>query len=252
VWDGENYIDADTGWVLPTWDQALDEAEADPDAKPMHVMRFGTQLDIQGIIAPSPDADRAVRYLTKYLTKSISGSHGDGETDPAREAHIDRLHQEVLYLPCSERCPNWLRYAVQPDQAGPGMVPGQCPSKAHDREHLGHGGRRVLVSRKWSGKTLTQHRADRAAVVRQTLQAAGIEAPAADRCAADQTMPDGSPRWVWQDTQVSPAEFIQAISAGITERRRWRAQYEHAKQQATGPPGPVDNLSASQPAAPAA
>ena len=32
---------------------------------------------------------------------------------------------------------------------------------AHDADHLGYAGRRVLVSRKWSGKTLADHRADR-------------------------------------------------------------------------------------------
>ncbi|WP_328823625.1 hypothetical protein [Microlunatus kandeliicorticis] len=30
------------------------------------------------------------------------------------------------------------------------MRAGDCSSKAHDREHLGLGGRRVLVSRQWS------------------------------------------------------------------------------------------------------
>jgi hypothetical protein len=39
---------------------------------------------------------------------------------------------------------------------------GHCPSKAHDRDHLGLGGRRVLVSRRWTGKTPDEHRADRA------------------------------------------------------------------------------------------
>ncbi len=40
-------------------------------------------------------------------------------------------------------------------------MPGACKGKAHRREHLGYAGRRVLVSRKWSGKTLADHRADR-------------------------------------------------------------------------------------------
>ncbi|WP_394346868.1 replication initiator [Thermobifida fusca] len=43
------------------------------------------------------------------------------------------------------------------------MRPGFCTSKAHRREHLGYAGRRVLVSRKWSGKTLANHKADRLA-----------------------------------------------------------------------------------------
>ncbi len=67
----------------------------------------------------------------------------------------------MRFEPCSPRCANWLRYGVQPKNARPGLVPGACKGKAHRREHLGYAGRRVLVSRKWSGKTLADHRADR-------------------------------------------------------------------------------------------
>ena len=55
------------------------------------------------------------------------------------------------------------------------MTPGVCKGKAHKPEHLGIGGRRVLVSRKWSNKTLDDHRAERAAFVRQLLEQAGIQ-----------------------------------------------------------------------------
>ncbi len=54
------------------------------------------------------------------------------------------------------------------------MTPGRCKGKAHRPEHLGIAGRRVLVSRKWSNKTLDDHRAERGAFVRQLLEAAGI------------------------------------------------------------------------------
>ena len=87
VWDGESYVDADTGQVLPTWAEALDQLERDPDARAAHVMRFGRQVDMAGIIAPSSDADRAVRYLTKYLTKAVADTQHDPDTgpDPAAE-----------------------------------------------------------------------------------------------------------------------------------------------------------------------
>ncbi len=178
-WDTEvgTYRDADTGFALPSWEEALDELAGNEDAAPAVVMRFGSQLDIAGIIAPSADADRSIRYLTKYLTKSVSETYTDPEQlDPLYEAHIDRLHEQVLYLPCSEACANWLRYGIQPKDAGPGLFPGGCASKAHDRENLGLGGRRVQVSRAWSGKTLSEHKADRATVVREVLKEAGIEA----------------------------------------------------------------------------
>ncbi len=118
----------------------------------------------------------------------------------AREAQIDRLHAELRWLPCSPRCANWLRYGIQPDRPSPG----RCPSKAHDREHLGIGGRRVLVSRDWSGKTLSEHRADRSAVVREALQSAGMAAPDLERMATDVLSPDGLPRDVWTDERPDP------------------------------------------------
>ncbi len=102
VWDPveKGYRDPGTGFPLPTWAQVLDELDADPDARPAVVMRFGTQVDIAGIIAPSADADRAIRYLVKYLTKSVAETYTDPEhADPQYEAHIDRLHHQVLHLP---------------------------------------------------------------------------------------------------------------------------------------------------------
>ena len=247
VWDGESYVDADTGEVLPTWQQALDRLAADPAAKPGHVMRFGRQVDMAGIIAPSEDADRAVRYLTKYLTKAVADTHTepDAEPDPVVEAHVDRLHAELRYLPCSERCANWLRYGIQPDQPGPGLQPGRCPSKAHDREHLGLGGRRVLVSRQWSGKRLAEHKADRATVVREALLAAGLVAPETERLAATVTLPDGSPRFVWTDTRPDARTYARVLLASIAERQKWRQQYEAAKAAAP----PVDNPPATTPPA---
>jgi hypothetical protein len=150
VWDRRtmNYVEPSTGDLLPTWDQAVDELE-----EPTAVMRFGKQVDIQGLLGDSADSDRRVHQLTKYLTKSVSETYAECP-DRAYERHIDRLHAEVRWLPCSPECANWLRYGVQPRDAGPGLVPGRCASRAHDREHLGIGGRRVQVSRHWTGKTL--------------------------------------------------------------------------------------------------
>lgn len=238
VWDGADYLDPATGAVLPTWAEALDATLADEDAEPVHVMRFGTQADMRGIIAPSHEADRAVRYLTKYLTKAISDpldrtpdedDTGDSG-DPAREAHITRLVAELRYLPCSPRCANWLRYGVQPQHAHTDQVPGHCRGKAHDQEHLGLGGRRVLVSRQWSGKTLTDHKADRATVVREALLAAGVVAPETERLAATVLSGDGLPRFVWTSEHPEPSEYVAVIFASIAEKIRWRTQYEQAKQ----------------------
>ena len=161
------------------------------------------------------------------------------------------MHHELAFLPCSPECANWLRYGVEPKNPGPGLTPGHCASKAHDRDHLGLGGRRVLVSRKWSGKTLTQHRADRAAVVRQVLQAAGIDATEADRLSVNVLHDDGQPRFVWDDLPATGADYTEVLVASVMERRRWRTQYDTAKQAAQQRDGPpVDNRSATTKAAP--
>ena len=143
--------------MLPTWDHALDAIG--PDDEPWHVARFGDRFDAQGVLSGSKDAGRCIGYLTKYLTKQVADCH-QAETD-AQRAHAARLAEALRLQPCSPRCANWLRYGIQPKNTRPGLAPGRCKGKAHDADHLGYAGRRVLVSRKWSGKTLADHRADR-------------------------------------------------------------------------------------------
>ena len=234
-WAGNRagYVDPDTGEVLPTWAQALARLDHDPDAKPAHVMRFGKQLDMQGVIPEH--ADQAVRYLAKYLTKAIGETHG-AESDPAYARHLDRLHAELRWLPCSPRCANWLRYGVQPEHAKPGLIPGQCRMPAHRRDNLGVT-RRVLPSRLWSGKTVDQSKADRAEVVRQTLLSAGIADLDLDRMAATATLPDGTPRFAWTDMRPDHDTYVRIVLDSIGERQRWRAQYEHAKTLARAAAG---------------
>jgi len=261
----EQYVDPDTGVPLPTWDEACDAVE-----DPTHVVRFGRQVDIKGLLGGTPDSDRAVQYLCKYLTKNVAdtytGQHPadqgtSDDDDPAGrggrgawvaaayERHIDRLHAVVQLLPCGPACGNWLRYGVQPDQPGAGLAPGWCSSPAHERENLGLSGRRVLVSRQWSGKTLTEHRADRRADVAQVLAAAGIDPGDGDQMAADQTLPDGTPRYVWADVEPGEVDYVAVIAASLRQANRWRAQYDDAKQLAAqrGSPrgGPVDSHSAT-------
>lgn len=125
VWDSGDYVDPVTGEILPTWTQARDQAEAVPEARPAHVLRFGMQLDMAGTIAPSADADRAVRYLTKYLTKSVAAAHvgDDDQPDPTYRRHVDRLHAELRWLPCLPRCANWLVTASNPTTPAPDLSP---------------------------------------------------------------------------------------------------------------------------------
>jgi hypothetical protein len=243
---------------LPTWEEALDQLDQDAEqtgqcgrAGPAVVLRFGAQVDIKGIIAPSAEADRTIRYLTKYLTKDVATTYtprtvndnneDDGDERGSRvnagyQRHLDRLWQQLRVLPCSPDCGNWLRYGIQPRHPEPRPDPtaagGEllCPGKAHTRDHLGLGGRRVQVSRHWSGKTLAEHRADRAAVVREVLAAAGVEPPEADRLATSVLADDGRPRFVWEDLPAHASrDYIRVVMGSVLQAHRWRAEYEHAK-----------------------
>ncbi len=142
VWDQktQTYVDPGTGEALPSWEEATEDLD-----EPAHVVRFGTQVDIKGLLGGTEDSDRTVRYLCKYLTKNVADTYADENADwsDAYQRHTDRLHAEVRRLPCSPGCANWLRHGVTPNDPGPGLVPGQCSSPANDRENLGLGGRRV-------------------------------------------------------------------------------------------------------------
>jgi hypothetical protein len=238
VWDAETggYRDPATGEPLPTWDDALDALDDDPDAEPLHVVRFGPQLDAKGVLVGSPDARRCIGYLTKYLNKSAHECH-EPATD-AERAHVDRLADALRYEPCSPTCANWLRHGVQPRNARPGLRPGTCRAKAHRRTHLGHGGRRVLVSRKWSGKTLADHKAERRAWVLELL----------GNSANGDTADVDPHRYVWAPvTRTDPdvAPLSHRLLRAVAERVRWRAALDRAKALAEGP-DPQTELSATR------
>ena len=217
VWDehARTYLDPATGEVLPTWDDALDAIG--PGDPPRHVARFGAKFDAQGVLAASKDASKCIWYMTKYLTKQVADCHTP-ETD-AQRIHMDRLAEALRYEPCSPRCANWLRYGIQPKNARPGMVPGACKGKAHRPEHCGYAGRRVLTSRKWSGKTLADHRGDRKAWIIETL---GLEPPDPARYAWHVVTPD--------DQDYLPLD--RRLLHVIADRARWRAALAEAKRRA--------------------
>jgi hypothetical protein len=231
VWDEHtlSYLDPATGEVLPTWDQALDAIAA--DAEPHHVVRFGDRFDAQGVLAGSKDAARCIGYLVKYLTKQVGDCH-HVET-AIQQAHAGRLAEALRYQPCSPTCANWLRYGVQPKNPRPGLVPGCCKGKAHDADHLGYAGRRVLVSRKWSNKTLDDHRADRKEWLLRTL---GISATDPARYAWELVEP-GDP-----DHMDRARRLLHAVA----DRLRWQAALNEARRRANLPDsdGSVDKEAA--------
>ncbi len=212
-----SYLDPATGEILPTWDQALD-AISDQD-QPLHVARFGQRFDAQGVLAGSRDAARCIGYLTKYLTKHIADCH-QAQTD-GQHAHASRLADALRYEPCSPTCANWLRYGIQPKNPRPGLRPGHCKGKAHRREHLGYAGRRVLVSRKWSGKTLADHRADRKTWLMTTL---GLP-----------TVDPG--RYTWAPVTPGDPDHMppaQRMLHVVADRIRWREALAEARRRGAG------------------
>ncbi len=218
VWDERRaaYLDPATGELLRTWDQALDAIGTDDE--PMHVARFGDRFDAQGVLAGSQGARQCIGYLTKYLTKHVGDCHQD-DSDGQR-AHVERLVEALRY--------------EQPKNARPGLRPGYCKGKAHRREHLGYAGRRVLVSRKWSGKTLADHRGDRKAWLTEML---GL--PATD-----------PGRYTWEPVTPGDPDHMpngQRLLHVVADRIQWQTALDRARQRAAMHPPP--DLSATGKAA---
>jgi Replication initiator protein, pSAM2 len=209
------YLDPATGELLTDWDDALDAIG--PHDDPMHVARFGTKFDAQGVLAGSKDSARCIGYLTKYLTKQLGDCHHP-ETDPQRE-HEDRLAEALRFEPCSPTCANWLRYGIQPKNPRPGLVPGACKGKAHRRDHLGYAGRRVLVSRKWSGKTLADHRGDRKTWLTEML---GLPAP-------------DPATYRWEPVQPGDDDYLppaRRLLHAVADRLQWERALTEARHRA--------------------
>jgi hypothetical protein len=102
---------------------------------------------------------------------------------------------------------------------------GFCKGRAHRRETLGFGGRRVLVSRKWSGMTLADHKHDQRQWVLATL---GLSA----------TDPEAV-RYAWEpvkagDPDVAP--LSHRLMRAVADRARWREALEAARRDARGDP----------------
>ena len=185
--------------------------------------RFGDRFDAQGVLSGSKDAGRCIGYLTKYLTKQVADCH-QAQTD-AQRAHAARLAEALRYQPCSPRCANWLRYGIQPKNARPGLVPGCCKGKAHDADHLGYAGRRVLVSRKWSGKTLADHRADRKEWLLSTL---GVSATDPARYAWEPVAP-ADPDHMEHARRLLHAVADRAAMASRTRRGETQSPGSHRR-----------------------
>jgi hypothetical protein len=172
-----------------------------------------------------------IRYVTKYITKHTGDCH-KLTTDRQRH-HLDRLWQQLQITPCNDRCANWLLFGVQPKKAHAKLKPGRCKGKVHQRDTLGIGGRRILISRDWSGKTLADHKHDAKAWVRALL---GVTTdPATAPPVDDQGDTAVRATHVWElarpdDPDVMPV--AHRLMRSISERARWRSELLAAKDRA--------------------
>ncbi|MEV0080460.1 replication initiator [Nocardia neocaledoniensis] len=228
VWDYDagTFADPRTGRPLTYWDDALAVLDSVDELDPAHTLKFGGQTDAQQIIADSKGMDRGVRYLTKYLTKSL----GELLTPTSRRVaeHYDRLHAELCVTPCSPRCGVWLLYGIVPKGASEKTQPGKCKGNAHRRDTLGLPGRRVLVSVKWTGKTVPDHKAERREFVRQQLAAVGIYPPDTSHLRITPVRPGD------QDAPPRVHLILNLVATRISQR----AQYTTARlAMDEGPPG---------------
>ncbi|MGA4683580.1 replication initiator [Micromonospora sp. AB353] len=238
LWDADRaeWIDPDSREPLRSWADALDLIDTDPDAQPAHVVRFGTQVHAEGVTPGTVHANRTIGYITKYITKSAADCHKP-DTDRQRD-HLDRLWHELRVTPCNERCANWLLYGIQPKKAHGRLQAGRCKGKVHQRATLGIGGRRILVSRDWSGKTLADHRADARAWVRNLL---GITTGATD---ADTASQDDPPAYAWElarpdDPDLPPLQH--RLLKALSQRAQWKAALLAARDRAsTGSAPPAE------------
>jgi hypothetical protein len=234
--DRETYVDPKTRAPLPGWESTLDAIGDDPDATPAYTVRLG-RIDPRGINDGDTHVERSIRYVTKYITKDVAESARARST--AQQAHTDRLHEELSTLPCAPTCANWLLYGVQPKNAKPGLVPGRCKGKVHQPASLGFTGRRMLVSRSWSTRTLSDIRTDNAAWVRAVLAHPDPDTTGDGHDQADEH-PPGSPdegitgvarRYYYElarpDDPDVPA-YQHRILTAVAARDRWRQQLRAA------------------------
>jgi len=92
-----------------------------------------------------------------------------------------------------------------------------------------YAGRRVLVSRKWSGKTLADHRGGRKQWLMDTL---GLSAT------------DDTGRYRWEQVTPNDTDYLappERLVRVVAERMRWKHALDEARRRAqeaaTDPPG---------------
>ena len=197
-----------------------------PDAltEPAHIVTFGPQVHVKGILGGTEEAGRHIGYLTKYLTKSVGQAAGlDDDRDRAAARAPRRLAAELAH------------HAVL--AALPGLAALRHPAQGRPTVHGARGCARARrtspntsaspAAASWSpasGRTRpsTDHRAERTAFVRQLLDQAPASGPATPSTTARSS--GRRPRPGDPDVPTRPVLLLHAIH----QRQRWRADYHAA------------------------
>ncbi|WP_371688602.1 replication initiator [Micromonospora sp. KC207] len=107
----------------------------------------GAQVDARGVMPGTGDAERTIRYVTKYITKNTGDCHrrpptGNGHTSTGSGSNSGSPRAPTgAPTGCSTR---------PPKKAHAKLKPGRCKGKVHQRDTLGIGGRRTLI--RWLGE----------------------------------------------------------------------------------------------------
>lgn len=191
-------------------------------------MRFGARTRRSRACCGGSRTPTGLGYLTKYITKDVAGTYDDDQND-RRQAHVDRLHRELRYLPCSERCANWLRYGIQPKNASPDLAPGFC-----DRRRTDANTSASAAGASWSPANGHPRPSPGTAPTERTSFGPHSSRPASllrtpTACPADVHTSDGRPRFVWEPIERDHSTYAQVVMLAVAERRRWRAEYDTAR-----------------------
>ena len=159
VWDDKRGRGSTpTPGPAPAWAAALDALDDDPDAEPVHVASFGPQVKAKGVntgsatlTAPSATSPSTSPRTPTPATPSPPTRNAPTSTGSGTNCASPRARTGAP-TGCSTASSRRTHTAK--------LRPGPCKGRVHQRATLGIGGRRVLVSRDWSGKTLADHRAD--------------------------------------------------------------------------------------------
>ena len=192
-----------------------------PDDEPQHVARFGDRFDAQGVhrrIHETPTG--CIGYLTKYLTKHVADCHQAPTPSPARARGTAGRRAPVRAVLADVRELAALRRPAARTR-GRACGPGTARARRTAASTSATPGRRVLVSRKWSGKTLADHRADRRAWLMRHARTPGQPT---------------RPAYTWEPVTPGDPDHMPHCAAAAARRRRPPAMASRARRGQTPRP----------------